>query len=156
MRFVHLVPVLCRCHFPGVRQCTKMVPCLCVILIYPAYHTCYSNPRLSVPLLNIMQLLLVFTVISTLYFRYWKSLGVYQSSLAECIFVSWSLWKCLGVVRPESWSGKIAELTGLRQWQFQHTRETRQRICNIIRELGTTQGESGNTANKHWRNCNCI
>jgi len=45
---------------------------------------------------------------------YWMNI-LYIAS-AECIFVTESLWECLGVVGPVSQCGQIPELTEPRQW----------------------------------------
>jgi len=42
-----------------------------------------------------------------------SELEVVETSIsAKCIFVTRSLWECLGVVGPESQGGQIPELTG--------------------------------------------
>lgn len=49
---------------------------------------------------------------------YIRSLNLQQYLSEHCIFVSWCIWKCLGVVCPESQDGQITEVTELMLWQW--------------------------------------
>jgi hypothetical protein len=84
---------------------------------------------------------------------------------AKCVFVTGSLWECLGVVGPESQSGQIPELTEPIQWPsgapgiaWERRRQIYEDISGLVttrRAPGSAGNNPGSTGDKSGSTLNC-